>query len=131
YSPRRAVAVPWGWRQTSRTLPRATGAARGADLLGGVMFETGCWPRVSGLRWRLLMAVVLAVIASGWAAASSRAIDYSDANGNVCEGNGCYNANLVANGAYFNTAFGDHMMNALTSGFSNIAIGSDALSSDQ
>jgi hypothetical protein len=81
---------------------------------------------------RCLRATSAAAIAAGalfafGATGVALAADYEDANHNVCEGVGCFNANLVANGASNNAAFGDGMMPALTSGFENVAIDTGAL----
>ena len=81
--------------------------------------------------WAVTIVVAIAMtFALSWGAAVSRAADYQDGNGNVCEGSSCFNGSLVANGAFDNVAFGPSMMNALTSGDFNVAIGPSALDSN-
>ncbi len=81
------------------------------------------------------MRVVLAVLSVigvvlAWGAAVSRAADYQDIHGNVCEGPNCFNAQLAGGGAAHNAAFGPAMMTKLTSGSSNVAFGRGALGAD-
>ncbi len=84
---------------------------------------------------RITRAATAGVVAGAFSvlggAGVAVAADYEDANHNVCEGIGCFNPNLVANGASDNMAFGDGMMPALTTAADNIAIGTQALVHNQ
>jgi hypothetical protein len=78
-----------------------------------------------------VVGLALAIVLAG--AAVSRAADYQDANGNVCEGTfstpGCAQWGSHVTGSD-NVAMGNSMMNALTTGYDNVALDDGALSSD-
>lgn len=122
--PRRSPPYPWRWAERSLHpfRERATRMLR---------VETQFARAAFGRLVLAVLGVIAIVLVVG--AGVSRAADYQDANGNVCEGTfatpGCSTWGSHVTGSN-NIAMGEAMMGHLTSGFGNVAFGTGALGSE-